>query len=78
MTIENCAPLDRADLFCRVHGLTARASQVLRRLADGHDTRTTARTLRIAEYTLQDHLKAIFGKTQLHDRRSLLAGALGP
>jgi DNA-binding CsgD family transcriptional regulator len=78
VTIENCAPLDRADLFSRVHGLTSRESQVLGRLAAGDDTRTTARALRVTEYTVQDHLKAIFSKTKVHDRRSLLAAAIGP
>jgi DNA-binding CsgD family transcriptional regulator len=78
VTIENCAPLDRADLFSRVHGLTSRESQVLGRLAAGDDTRTAARALHITEYTVQDHLKAIFSKTKTHDRRSLLAAALGP
>jgi DNA-binding CsgD family transcriptional regulator len=78
VTIENCAPLDRADLFSRVHALTARESQVLTRLAAGDDTRTAARALHVSEYTVQDHLKAIFSKTKAHDRRSLLAAALGP
>jgi DNA-binding CsgD family transcriptional regulator len=78
VTIENCAPLDRADLFSRAHGLTTRECQVLGRLAAGDDTRTAARVLHVAEYTLQDHLKAIFAKTKVHDRRSLLAAALGP
>jgi len=78
VAIENCAPLDRADLFGRVHGLTGREAQVLARLAAGDDTRTAARILHVTEYTVQDHLKAIFGKTGAHDRRSLLAAALGP
>jgi len=78
VTIENCAPLDRADLFSRVHGLTPRESQVLSRLAAGDDTRAAARALHVTEYTVQDHLKAIFSKTHAHDRRSLLVAALGP
>ena len=53
-------------------------------IADGvgagvvHDTRTAARTLSVTEYTVQDHLKAIFNKTKTHDRRTLLNAALGP
>ena len=78
VTIEDCALLDRADLFGRVHGLTSRESQVLGRFAAGDDTRSAARALHISEYTVQDHLKAIFSKTDAHDRRSLLAAALGP
>ena len=78
VTIESCAPLDRAELFSRVHGLTHRESQVVLRLASGDDTRTAARALHVTDYTVQDHLKAIFRKTEMHDRRSLLAAALGP
>jgi DNA-binding CsgD family transcriptional regulator len=78
VTIENCPPLDRADLFSRAHGLTPREAHVLTRLAAGDDTRTAARVLQVTEYTVQDHLKAIFAKTTTHDRRSLLAASLGP
>jgi DNA-binding NarL/FixJ family response regulator len=78
VTIENCAPLDRADVYSRTHGLTSRESQVLMRLAAGDDTRSAARALRVSDYTVQDHLKAIFTKTEARDRRSLLAAALGP
>jgi DNA-binding CsgD family transcriptional regulator len=78
VTIENCPPMDRADLFGRVHGLTPREAQVVTRLAAGDDTRTAARALHLSEYTVQDHLKAIFTKTATHDRRSLLAASLGP
>jgi DNA-binding CsgD family transcriptional regulator len=77
VTIEKCGPRERADLFARVHGLTRRESDVLGRLSAGDDTRGAARALRVSEYTLQDHLKAIFDKTGLHDRRSLLAASLG-
>ncbi len=78
VTIEGCSPLDRADLFGRVHGLTPREAQVLARLGAGDDTRAAARGLHVSEYTVQDHLKAIFRKTTTHDRRSLLTAALGP
>jgi DNA-binding CsgD family transcriptional regulator len=78
VTIESCSPLDRADLFGLVHGLTPREVQVLARLGAGDDTRAAARGLHVSEYTVQDHLKAIFRKTATHDRRSLLTAALGP
>jgi DNA-binding NarL/FixJ family response regulator len=78
VSIENCAPIDRADLFTRVHGFTTRESEVFGRLAAGDDTRTAARVLHVTEYTVQDPLKAIFTKTNLHDRRTMLAAALGP
>ncbi|WP_328995819.1 helix-turn-helix transcriptional regulator [Kribbella sp. NBC_01245] len=77
VTIERCAPDERLALFCRVHGLSARESDVLRCLAEGDDTRTVAGRLFLSEYTVQDHLKSIFDKTGVRSRRALLARAGG-
>lgn len=77
VTIERCAPDERLALFCRVHDLSARESDVLRCLAEGDDTRTAAGRLFLSEYTVQDHLKSIFDKTGVRTRRSLLARAGG-
>lgn len=77
VTIERCAPADRLDLFCRVHELSAREADVLRCLADGEDTRAVAARLFLSEYTVQDHLKSVFDKAGVRNRRALLARALG-
>ena len=77
VTMEASAPTECRDLFSRAHGLTNREAQVLRHLANGHDTRTVARSMSIAELTVQDHLKAVFAKTSTSSRGELLSTSLG-
>ena len=77
VTMEASAPTECRDLFSRSHGLTNREAEVLQHLADGHDTRTVARLMSIAELTVQDHLKAVFAKTSTSSRGELLATSLG-
>jgi len=78
VTIEMTSTDDRLDLHSRCFGLTPRESQLLRLLASGADTRALARTMLLSEYTVQDHLKAVFAKTGVRSRPALLAQALGP
>jgi DNA-binding CsgD family transcriptional regulator len=72
VTIELTSPAERRSLYTRSHGLTARETELLERLALGADTRTLARELYLSEHTVQDHLKAIFEKTKTRNRRTLL------
>jgi DNA-binding NarL/FixJ family response regulator len=62
-------------LVCRAHALTARESQVLELVVAGLSTRGITERLCISTYTLQDHLKAIFDKMGVRNRRELLRGA---
>ena len=78
MSIEETAAGPRLDLFGRSHGLSAREQQLLRLLSRGADTRDIAEEMTITEYTVQDHLKSIFGKTSLTSRNAVLTAALGP
>jgi DNA-binding CsgD family transcriptional regulator len=73
VTIENISPQDRADLFARVHALTPREAELVGHLGAGHATRSIAELMFVSEHTVQDHLKAIFAKTGVRNRRSLLA-----
>jgi DNA-binding CsgD family transcriptional regulator len=77
VSIEACAPPDRVPIFARAHGLTARETQLLRYLGEGLDSKDTAARMYVTEHTVQDHLKSIFAKTGTHNRRGLLARALG-
>lgn len=76
VTLEESSPAERADVFCRAHGLTARERELIDHLVGGHDTRETARRMFLSENTVQDHLKSIFAKTSTRSRRALLARAL--
>jgi DNA-binding CsgD family transcriptional regulator len=73
VTVENISPQDRADLFARVHALTPREAELVGHLGVGHATRSVAELMFVSEHTIQDHLKAIFAKTGVRNRRSLLA-----
>jgi DNA-binding CsgD family transcriptional regulator len=77
VSIEPTPPEDRAVLFARCAGLSARETEILRQLAAGADTRALAARLFLSEYTVQDHLKSIFVKTGCRTRLELIAHATG-
>lgn len=77
VTISRTTPEDRIDLFVRSHGLSQREARVLEQLATGHDTRTVAKTLYMADSTVQEHLKGIFAKTGVRSRAAVVARAVG-
>lgn len=77
VTMERSTPAERADMFGRVFGLSRRETELLDHLALGQDTREMARAMFVSENTVQDHLKSIFAKTGTHNRRTLLAQAVG-
>lgn len=77
VTIEETPAADRLDMFCRCFGLSAREAELVGHLATGADTRDLAGRMYVSEHTVQDHLKSIFAKTSVRNRRSLLSRALG-
>ena len=77
VTIENTSPTERTTLFERAFGLTAREAELLRHLVSGSDTTRIAQEMFLSEYTVQDHLKSIFSKTETRNRRTLLTRATG-
>ena len=77
VTIERTPGPERAELFARACGLTARESELLGHLISGADTRELAQRMFLSGHTVQDHLKSIFAKTGTRTRRTLLSRALG-
>ncbi|USQ75416.1 helix-turn-helix transcriptional regulator [Ornithinimicrobium cryptoxanthini] len=77
VTIETATLAERADLFARAHGLSPRETELLGLLLGGADTHTVATRLLISEHTVQDHLKSVFAKTGVRNRRTLLAHVAG-
>lgn len=77
VTIEQSSPNERVDLFARAFAFTARETELLGHLVTGADSREVARLMYLSQHTVQDHLKSIFTKTGVRNRRTLLSRALG-
>jgi DNA-binding CsgD family transcriptional regulator len=71
--IQPAGAYDIAPLVARAYGLTVRERAITRLCLEGRPTRAIAETLEITEYTVQDHLKAIFRKTGASTRGELVA-----
>src|SRR4029077_11190283 len=77
VAIEATPPAERMELFGRACALSAREMELLSRLIMGSDTRGIAAQMFLSENTVQDHLKSIFIKTGVSNRRTLLARVVG-
>ena len=77
VTIRAASPGETFDLACRAHGLTPRETAVVTALVAGVGTREVARDLHVSEWTVQDHLKSVFAKLDVHSRREALARLAG-
>jgi DNA-binding CsgD family transcriptional regulator len=78
VSIEETPAGPRLDLFSRSNGLSSRERQVLALISSGSETGEVAGAMAIAENTVQDHLKSIFGKTGITGRGALVSAAIGP
>lgn len=77
VTIEVASPEERTEVFARASGLSAREAELLRHLVAGADTRHVAERMFLSEHTVQDHLKSIFAKSGIRNRRTLIARVAG-
>ncbi len=77
VSIEPSTPTERTDLFARVHGLSARETEVLTLLADGLSSHEVADRLVLSEHTVNDHVKAVLEKAGARTRQVLMSRALG-
>jgi DNA-binding CsgD family transcriptional regulator len=71
VTFREATPQETFDRLCRISGLSRREREVVGVLLEGLDTRATCERLFISPHTLQDHLKSVFDKLQIHSRREL-------
>ena len=83
VVIEPTSPTALAPLVVAAYGLTARESEVTRRLLTGLARKTIASELRISLHTVNDHVKAVFDKTGVSSAGELRAqvfrqGTAGP
>jgi DNA-binding CsgD family transcriptional regulator len=70
--IHPATPQDVAPVVALSYGLTDRESQVAMQCIQGRATKEIARALSMSPYTVQDHLKSVFGKTGVHTRGELV------
>ena len=77
VSIEQCSPAERLDLFCRAFGLSPRETELLGHVVKGNDTGQVAKLMSLSEHTVQDHLKSIFAKSSTRTRKVLISQALG-
>ena len=73
VSIEPTPPAERAALYARVVGLSEREAELVQHLVGGHDTRAIANRMYVSEHTVQDHLKSVFAKAGVNNRRLLTA-----
>jgi DNA-binding CsgD family transcriptional regulator len=77
VTIEESTPAERLSLAARATALSPRERELLGHLAAGRDTAEVAGLMHVSTYTVQDHLKSVFAKTDARSRRELLSRLLG-
>jgi DNA-binding CsgD family transcriptional regulator len=77
VSIEPSTPAERTDLFARVHGLSARETEVLTLLGNGLSSHEVADRLVLSEHTVNDHVKSVLEKTGARTRQVLMSRALG-
>ena len=70
--IHPATPQDIAPGIALSYVLTDRECQVAMQCMQGRDTKEIARVLSMSPYSVQDHLKSIFGKTGVRSRGELV------
>lgn len=70
--VEPAHPAQIANLLMSAYGLTEREQEITRMVLQGNSTAEIAQELILSPHTVQQHLKGIFEKTNVHSRRELI------
>jgi DNA-binding CsgD family transcriptional regulator len=71
--VERARPLALAEVVSRALGLSPRERHIVAYVVRGRSTKQIASALSISDWTVQDHLKSIFGKVGVSSRQELVA-----
>jgi DNA-binding CsgD family transcriptional regulator len=71
--IEAARPIQLNDLVADAYGLTPREREVTVLITTGRANKEIAQCLGLSRYTVEDHIKAVFRKTAVSNRGSLVA-----
>ena len=71
VVIGPARPATVLPILAAAYGLTGREQDVIRSVFAGHSTKEISTRLAISTYTVQDHLKSIFGKVGVTSRGEL-------
>jgi DNA-binding CsgD family transcriptional regulator len=74
--IEPASRRDLASLFLDAQGLTPAQARVAALVLRGYSTRQIVNELRISQFTVQEHLRAVFDKFGVGSRRELVAALM--
>ncbi|WP_440119147.1 helix-turn-helix transcriptional regulator [Paenibacillus sp. QZ-Y1] len=70
--LEQAMPQDLLPLLAESHGLSIRERELLGYVLRSYSSKEIASAMHISVYTVQDHLKSIFAKTDVSSRRELI------
>ena len=78
LVLEQPGPGDVASLILDSHGVTTAQARVVALVLRGYSTKQIVNQLAISQYTVQEHLRAVFDKLGVRSRQELAAALLRP
>jgi DNA-binding CsgD family transcriptional regulator len=78
LVLEEPGPGDITSLILDSHGVTGAQAKVVALVLRGYSTKQIVRQLAISQYTIQEHLRAVFDKLGVRSRQELAAALLQP
>ena len=72
IAVEPTRPYELAAVICDAYGLTPRERDVTRLLVNGCSNKEIAEALLVSHWTVQDHVKNVFEKVDVHSRPDLV------